>query len=686
VNDDIIEQHLEHYHQLARELRESYNIDQAALALEPLINIAHTDQIAYLKALGRENSSDAADIAQAMYNIAPDKEARKEARRTLLRLEAQDIYPRWNITAEGLVAPSSSKSRTEDLPARQSTASKDTALVSLDSLLQDLEDFFDSLPGTPTLQPVTALLESWGEGDPDDAYKALSPHSPLRAGLDADTWIEQRAQWLEAADTGLVKIAYIGEKDKLAPDSVVVEATWSLPIGNPTVENPPADLPTATCVFKETGRHWFWTSYTVVEEDGGWHITAMTDEGAMLLHLPPKDIEQILREKAANASQRLALLEDEDEEDFEELDEDELDFDNEEDLEEFDEDEFEDEDEEIEDEDEEDSLNFLEEMEEAIREATQALHYHDAFIHQAPFDGSAVYQSAVEFAQIIQDTERAAAYYQQLAQNIPEYRGKALCGLAIMYEQLLQEHLANDPADPDSELQHYNTLIEETLRQASTISLTTQSHILFADVLIRQNKNLDEAEALLKQALPTALDDEDIVDIEEKLAELALSRDQKEEALQHYQNIISLDAELPPQIWFKLGSLQRQLGSIDEAIVNLRHSIKEEPSIIEAYIELSSIYSAQKLFNKAREILRKALDKSPDSVDLLASLSIVYAQGGDLQSAQRYLHQAETIDEQNSFVAIARTTLQTQKEQKPSARPKDRPQPKHRSHKHRKKS
>jgi tetratricopeptide (TPR) repeat protein len=689
VNNDFVEQHLEQYHQFARELRESNNIDQTALALEPLINIAHVDQIAYLKALGQENSSDAADIAQAMYNLAPDKEVRKEARRTLLRLEAQNIYPQWNITAEGLFAPSLIEITPEDLPARKEPDPKDKTLIGLDSLLQDLEDFFDSLPGTPTLEPVTALLESWGEGDPDDAYNALSPLSPLREGLDADTWIEHRTQWLDAADTGLVKITYIGEKDKLAPDSVVVEATWSLPIGNPTAENPPKDLPTATCLFEETGRHWFWTSYVVVEEDGEWHITDMIDEGAKALQIPTEEIERILREKAAQASQRLAELEDEEDEDLEDLEEFE-DFDDLED-EEFDVEDEEDEDfdeDEIEDEDEEDSLNFLEEMEEAIREATQALHYHDSFIHQAPDDSPAVYQSAVEFAQIVQDTERAAAYFQQMAQNIPEYRGKALCGLAMMYEQILQDHLANDPEDPEPEQQRYNALIEETLRQASKIDLTTQSHILFADVLIRQNKNLDEAEALLKQALPSALDDDDIVSIEERLAELAQSRDRKEEALQHYQNIVGLDAEFPPQIWLKIGSLQRQLGAIDEAIFNLRRSLKEEPDLMEAYIELSAIYSQQKLFNKARDILRKALDKSPDSVDVLASLSIVYAQSGDLQSAQRYLQQAEVIDEQNSFVAIARTTLQAQKERKPSAphaKSKDRHQPKHRSPKHRKK-
>ena len=51
--------------------------------------------------------------------------------------------------------------------------------------------------------------------------------------------------------------------------------------------------------------------------------------------------------------------------------------------------------------------------------------------------GPVIYESAVECAQIVQDTERAAAYFQQMAQNLPEVRGKALRGLAIMYDQML---------------------------------------------------------------------------------------------------------------------------------------------------------------------------------------------------------------------------------------------------------
>jgi tetratricopeptide (TPR) repeat protein len=678
VNDDVVEQQLEQYHRLASELRESTNIDEAGPALGPLVNMAQADQIAYLKALGQEDSSDAADIAQAMYNLAPDKEVRKEARSTLLRLEAQNIYPQWTVTAEGLVFSSATEAAPEDSPSRERTDLQDQTLSSLNSLLQDLEDFLDNLPSTPTLEPVTALLESWAEGDPEEAYNALSLRSPLREGLDLDAWIEHRTQWLEAADTGLVKITYVGEKDHLAPDCVVVEATWSLPIGNPTAEHPPKDLPTATCVSQETGRHWFWTSYVVVEEDGQWHITDMTDEGAIALQLPLAEIERILREKAAKASQHLAELEDEEDEDFDDLDDDDFDFedfDDEEDFDDLDEYDLEDEEEEP----EEETLNFLQEMEEVLREATQAMHYHDAFIQQTPDDGPAVYESAVEFAQIVQDIERAAVYF--------EYRGEALRGLAIMYEQILQDYLADNPEDPESEKQHYNTLIEETLRQAIESDRTTRSHILLADVLIRQNKNLDEAETLLKTAQPSATEDEEIISIEAGLAQIAQSHNQQEEALQHYQTVASLDAEFP-HIWFKIGSLQRQLGATDEALVNLRRSVKQEPDLTEAYIELSVIYSEQKQFSKARDILRKALDKFPDSADLLASLSIVYTKSGDLRSAQRYLEQAEMIDEQNSFVPIARATLQSQKEQRPpTTHPihKDRHQPKHRSYKNRKK-
>jgi tetratricopeptide (TPR) repeat protein len=687
VNENVVQEHLEQYHQLASELRGSKHIDQAVLALEPLVNIAHTDQIIYLKALGRENSSDAADIAQAMYHIAPDKEVRKEARRTLLRLEAQNIYPRWNITPEGQVFPSIIELTTEDFPDRERPSLIDQTPFSFSSIFQEVEDFFESLTNTPTTAPVNALLRSLGEGDPEDGYNALSPDSPLREGLDAETWIERRTQWSEAAATEIVQITYIGEKERLAPDRAIVEATWSLPIRNPEVTPKPIDLPVATCILEETGRHWYWTSYMVVEENGEWHIIDMTDEGARAVQLPPEEIDQILEGKAEQVLQRLAELEDEDEEDedFEDFDDEELeDFEDEDEVESED---LDDEEDEADlDEDEEDK-SYLEEMDEVILEATQALHYYDALIRYVPDADPSLYENAVQLAQAIEDSERTAVYFRDMAEHVPEARGRALRNLAVLYEEFLEEYLADNPEDPEPEKQRYNALIERTLRQAIDVDQTADSYILLADHLIHQNKNLDEAEMLLRQVQLSATEDEDIISIEAGLAHIAQNHDQKEEALQHYQTVARLDPDFP-HIWLKIGSLQRQLGDIDEAIFNLRRSVKEEPDLTEAYMELSLLYSDQKQFNKARDILRKGLDKFPDSVDLLASLSIVYTKSGDLHSAQRYLQQAERLDEQNSFVPLARAMLQVQKEQKataPRSAPKDRQQAKHRSHKHKKK-
>jgi tetratricopeptide (TPR) repeat protein len=680
VNENLVQEYLEQYHQLANELHGSKNIDQVVLTLEPLVTIVHTDQITYLKALGQENSSDAADIAQAMHHIAPDKEVRKEARRTLLRLEAQNIYPRWNIPPEGPVFPSLIELTSEDFPNREGSSLTDQMPFSLSSIFQEVEDFFESLTITPTTAPVNALLRSLGEGDPENGYNSLSPDSPLREGLDAETWIERRTQWSETADTEIVQITYVGEKERLAPDRAIVEATWSLPIRNPETTPKPIDLPVATCLLEETGRHWYWTSYTVVEENGEWHITDMTDEGARAAQLPPEEIEQILEGKVEQVLQRLAELENEDEDDEEEFED--FAVEDEAELEDLDEDE---EDADL-DEDEEDE-DYLEEMDAFILEATQALHYYDALIRHTSGTDPSLYENAVQIAQAVEDSERTAVYFQDMAKHVPEARGRALRNLAVLYEEFLEDYLADNPEDPEPEKLRYNALIEHTLRQAIEIDQTADSQILLADHLIQQNKNLDEAEVLLKQAQPLATEDEDIITIEAGLAHIAQSHDQKEEALQHYQTVARLDADFP-HIWLKIGSLQRQLGNIDEAIFNLRRSVKEEPDLTEAYMELSVLYSDQKQFNKARDILRKGLDKCPDSVDLLASLSIVYTKSGDLHSAQRYLQQAERLDEQNSFVPLARAMLQVQKEQKataPRSTSKDRQQAKHRSHKHKKK-
>src|SRR5437016_714812 len=83
------------YHQIAHYLHQSTNQEQAEAALTDIATLSENAQIALLKALSRENNTDSADILTAMNALSPNKEIRKEARRSLIRLEATKKYPQW---------------------------------------------------------------------------------------------------------------------------------------------------------------------------------------------------------------------------------------------------------------------------------------------------------------------------------------------------------------------------------------------------------------------------------------------------------------------------------------------------------------------------------------------------------------------------------------------------------------
>ncbi len=86
---------LARYHQLAHDLRLSTNQEQAEAALADITTLSENAQLALLKALAKENTTDSADILAAVNALSQHKELRKEARRSLIRLEATKTYPQW---------------------------------------------------------------------------------------------------------------------------------------------------------------------------------------------------------------------------------------------------------------------------------------------------------------------------------------------------------------------------------------------------------------------------------------------------------------------------------------------------------------------------------------------------------------------------------------------------------------
>src|ERR1700730_15504685 len=84
------------FHQLAGNLHSSSSQEEAGAVLSDINTMPEASQLALLKALSKEHDTDAADVLIAINELSPNKSIRKEARRSLIRLEEAKVYPGWN--------------------------------------------------------------------------------------------------------------------------------------------------------------------------------------------------------------------------------------------------------------------------------------------------------------------------------------------------------------------------------------------------------------------------------------------------------------------------------------------------------------------------------------------------------------------------------------------------------------
>ncbi len=105
----------ERYHQVVSRLHAITERKDAEEALAELAGMPEAAQLALLKTLARERSSDAADLLLAINELSPLKEVRKEAKRGLIQLAGAKIYPRWKPPVE---QPPASLALLTDAPRR----------------------------------------------------------------------------------------------------------------------------------------------------------------------------------------------------------------------------------------------------------------------------------------------------------------------------------------------------------------------------------------------------------------------------------------------------------------------------------------------------------------------------------------------------------------------------------------
>jgi len=715
-----VENLLSHYHQLAERLHNTTTQAEAEAALSDINTLSEAAQIALLKALSKENERDAADIAAALNAFSPHKEVRKEARRSLIRLEGIKVYPQWTppITYtpaiqvsipnpprfwKGVVRQmreegelhlylcweqgydysevralsflldywqeglkdfyvetgtrryidehiSTMSTRMPDVPYVDCTLAEGKRLIEEALSVNEWratpphQDYRNYLPtinklifqatdlgedrGRTFIDPdlteeevAINFLGAWSMGDYGLTYDLLSSDNSLRADKSRDEWIEEHRRWANEAHPARMELSFVREIEHTqsalwVPSSIgarsssrkQTEIGWSLELLDSPLSGTIKEMQMGTTVNKETGRHWFWTSYTLIREQNAWRIQKITDEGLNIQGLSITDLQARIKEQ---------------EEALDKL---------------------------VQERNKVDAQEFLRETSWRL---SYLLHYEDALITRLPLDYNIV-QQTYEHAVLTGNPERIAVYLDRMAQRFPNNRADTLRHLGATLVELAYKY---DPQIMRDRYDHLLARAEEALRDAIAAQDNAMGHILLGELLLSQLRN-DEAEKELLKAREKSSDRNEEASIEAGLGNLAMRTERLEEAIPHYKRVAEINPQYPA-VWFSLGFAYRLLGRFDEAEASLQQGIQIDPSDIRSYNELTAIYMNRGESERARALLDQALHLNPESPELHALQASVLFEMGDRRGAQRQLDEAEKLAPDLELVQAVRQAMNT---------------------------
>lgn len=479
-------------------------------------------------------------------------------------------------------------------------------------------------PGLEPDEVVGHFLGGWAFGDFGLCYDLLGGDSPVREGLERDEWIARRRAWSDEAHPQRYEPRVIREREQAQsaiwlPGSFLsdrsttrreIDACWSLELADTPLSGTLPEMPLGTAVLRETGRHWFWTGYTLVSEEEVWRIQRFSDEGANAQGLPLASLEQRFKEQS-DAIQDILDNKDPRGPDGQKI------------------------------------------LEELLWRTNYALYYLDALLVKNPLDPN-LYQDAAGYAISIGLRERAVVYLQKWVEHFPHdaQNTRILQQLGAIEATLAADYAATGL---ERRARRFLELAEQSALDALNIRSEAMSYMLLGEMKITQGQ-LDAALNYLQQALAANPSREEEAQIENDLAGINMERDQPAEALRHYQRVEELTPGIK-SLWFNMGLVNRVLKNTNEAEKYLKRSIEEEPEYSEAFIELAALYASTRDYGRAIQVTEQGLQLHPNSAHLRALLASIYLEQGDGRRAEAELKEAERIDADHQFVKMVRRRL-----------------------------
>jgi tetratricopeptide (TPR) repeat protein len=479
----------------------------------------------------------------------------------------------------------------------------------------------------PDLEPdevVGDFIGAWTMGDFGLCFDLLISDSPLNEGLSRDEWIDLRRKWANEANPSSYEPSFLRERERsqesiwlptLALSDRIstrreVEIGWSLELTNTPISGTLPEMPMGTAVYKETGRHWFWTSYTLVKEEEAWRIQRMKDDGASAQGLSIAELQQQL-ETIDDRNQEIVSTHQPNEPGAQQY------------------------------------------YEEIISGSIKALHYDDALLVKLPLDRK-IYDDAYSRAHGLSLPERAIVYLEAIIQRFPkDYDINKILQLLAVSQADLAEQYKQD--DMNELAEHFNEMAMDNLHKAIALNNTALAHIILAEMLMTNNRK-EEAIAELDLAKTLSSNRDEEAQIEADLATMAMQDQKYDEAIEHYKRV----AEINPNyngVLINLGLAYRRQEKYDEAISYYQQSLEAYPNETPIYAELGTIYMTTQQFDKAIEIVEQGLRRRPDSPHLHALLAAIYSEKGDRRRAQAELAEAERINPDLEVVQAVRAML-----------------------------
>ncbi len=535
--------------------------------------------------------------------------------------------------------------------------------IDLDFLDEDELDEGPDLTGLEPKEVVTNFVGYWSTDDYDIAYRLLASDSPLREGLTEEEWEDRRITWSEVNDPGELLPDFVDEREtprsklwlpggRSDSSTKVIEAGWSIeldrtPLDEEQEEDAPADeeseepaanneprglivdaeppreaagetlpeIPTASSVYQETGRHWFWATYTLVKDQDEWRIQSIADEVARVRELSTMD----LLAKVEESNQQLDKL----------------------------------------------MRKFPNIGKRPLPDKERVALYTSLMLgltHLSYYFDALIARDAAVDIQLLQDVaimlmtlgkrERALYYMEYIAQHSEERRLELLGSMADARRMLAEEF---DEKEYEERAERFRERAEQELKEVLSHRDDALTHMTLVELYLDSHR-LDEAEEHLLLAKSMTSAPADQAHIEMHLGQIAEERELFEEAVGHYQRVADIQPNLASS-WINLAKAYAGLNNLQTAENHFRHAIDLDPANIDSYYDMSDMFEKSGQPERAVEILEEGLDKNPDSVDLTLSLAALYIEREDYEQAEIFVERLAQLDPDYEALPVLRGLL-----------------------------